>query len=157
VGIFQHAAKRMMERNMPVEVVRDLIQEPDFVVAQGPKWVFAKSFPNRPDNSVAAVLVERKEKDLWVVLTVMINYSHKVIGKHKKSNQGTKAQEFPIVSIDEDSDFASIKLAPGIEAQSYLKDGILFSENAKGHVIELQILNLSLTTTPRRKKPRKAG
>lgn len=53
--------------------------------------------------------------------------------------------------------FACIKLAPGIEAKSYLKDGVLFSEDAQGRVIELQILNVSLTTTPRPKKPRKAG
>lgn len=83
--------------------------------------------------------------------------SNKVIKKNKKSSRKTKDQQFPIVSLDEDSDFASIKLAPGIEAKSYLKDGIIFSENAKGQVIELQILNLSLTTSSRRKKPRKAG
>ncbi len=59
--------------------------------------------------------------------------------------------------MDKDADFASIKLAPGIEAKSYLKDGVLFSEDAKGRVIELQILNVSLTTTPRPKKPRKVG
>jgi hypothetical protein len=84
-------------------------------------------------------------------------FSGKLKKKPKKSGQVTKTQQFPIVSIDADSDFASIKLAAGIEAKSYLKDGVLFSEDAKGRVIELQILNVSLTTTPRPKKPRKAG
>jgi hypothetical protein len=81
----------------------------------------------------------------------------KIKAKTKKSNRGSKSSRFPIVAIDKDSDFASIKLAPGIEAKTYLKDGVLFSEDAEGHVIEVQIINLSLTTTPRPKKARKAG
>lgn len=84
-------------------------------------------------------------------------FSGKVKIKPKKPSQLAKTQKFPVVSIDKDADFASIKLAPGIEAKSYLKDGVLFSEDAKGRVIELQILNVSLTTTPPAKKPRKAG
>ncbi len=84
-------------------------------------------------------------------------FSSQVKTKAKKPSRATKPQQFPVVSIDKDADFASIKLAPGIEAKSYLKDGVLFSEDAKGRVIELQILNISLTTTPRPKKPRKAG
>jgi hypothetical protein len=83
--------------------------------------------------------------------------SAKVTSKSKRPSRTSKSQKFPIVSIDHDSDFASIKLGPGIEAKSYLKDGILFSEDAKGQVIELQILNLSLTTKPRSKKARKIG
>jgi hypothetical protein len=79
-------------------------------------------------------------------------FSVKVKIKTKKPGQKTKPQQFPMVSIDKDADFATIKLAPGIEAKSYLKDGVLFSEDAKGRVIELQILNVSLTTTPRPKK-----
>ena len=85
------------------------------------------------------------------------NFSGKVKIKPKKPSKEAKSQEFSVVSIDQDADFASIKLAPGIEANSYLKDGVLFSEDAKGRVIELQILNVSLTTIPRPKKARKAG
>jgi len=77
--------------------------------------------------------------------------------KAKKPSREKKVPQFPVVSIDKDADFASIKLAPGIEARSYLKDGVLFSEDAKGRVIELQIVNLSITTTSRPKKPRKVG
>ena len=84
-------------------------------------------------------------------------FSGPVKMKAKKPNREKKTPQFPVVSIDKDADFASIKLAPGIEARSYLKDGVLFSEDAKGRVIELQIVNLSLTTTPRPKKPRKVG
>lgn len=50
---------------------------------------------------------------------------------------------YPSVSIDVDSDFASIKIAEGIEAKSYLKDGLVFLEDSKGRVIEIQVLNLS--------------
>lgn len=75
--------------------------------------------------------------------------------KSQKKKASPKSLQFPIVSIDSDADFASIKLASGIEAKSYLKDGILFSEDAKGRIIELQILNLSLTTNPKAKKQSK--
>jgi len=50
--------------------------------------------------------------------------------------------KFPKVLIDKDNDFASIKLKDGIEAKSYLKDGMLFSEDKSGNIIEIQILNL---------------
>ena len=69
-----HAATRMMERGLSVEMIRQLIEEPDLVIAQGPKWVFAKSYSARHDNLIAAVLLERKDKDLWIVLTVMLNF-----------------------------------------------------------------------------------
>ena len=73
-----HAATRMMERNISVETIQQLIETPDLVLAQGPKWLFAKSFDVRHDNLVAAVLLERKERELWIVLTVMVNFQARV-------------------------------------------------------------------------------
>lgn len=52
-------------------------------------------------------------------------------------------REFPKILIDPDLDFASIRLQDGVEQKSYLKEGILFAENAEGQVIEIQTLNLS--------------
>ena len=57
--------------------------------------------------------------------------------------------EFPKILIDPNLDFASIRLQDGVEQKSYLKEGVLFAENAGGQVIEIQILNLS-TLRPRR-------
>jgi hypothetical protein len=54
-----------------------------------------------------------------------------------------KSKDFPLTFLDAEADFASIKIAPGIEARSYLKDGFVFCEDAKGKIIEIQILNLS--------------
>ncbi len=54
-----------------------------------------------------------------------------------------KIKKFPEVLLDKDNDFASIRLALGVEAKSYEKDGFVFLENRKGEVIEVQILNLS--------------
>lgn len=51
--------------------------------------------------------------------------------------------DFPQIFIDKDSDFASIKLSPGIEAKSYVKDGFVFCEDSKGKIIEVQVINLS--------------
>ena len=52
-------------------------------------------------------------------------------------------QAFPQILVDQQADFASIKLAPGVEAKSYAKDGFVFCEDKKGRVIEVQVLNLS--------------
>ena len=54
-----------------------------------------------------------------------------------------KTKAYPEIYVDEENDFASIKLQPGVEAKSYLKDGFVFCENEAGEVIEVQILNLS--------------
>ena len=54
-----------------------------------------------------------------------------------------KKIDYPMVKVDHDNDFASIKLAGGVEAKSFEKDGFIFSLDAKGKVIEVQILNLS--------------
>jgi hypothetical protein len=51
--------------------------------------------------------------------------------------------DFPQVYVDADADFASIKLAAGVEARSYQKDGFVFLEDKSGKVIEVQVLNLS--------------
>jgi hypothetical protein len=51
--------------------------------------------------------------------------------------------DFPQIFIDKDSDFASTKLSPGIEAKSYVKDGFVFCEDSKGKIIEVQLINLS--------------
>jgi hypothetical protein len=52
-------------------------------------------------------------------------------------------QTFPLVYIDQEADFASIKIAPGVEKKSYIKDGFVFCEDNKGRIIEVQVLNLS--------------
>ncbi len=65
-------------------------------------------------------------------------------GHHRDGKlQNTDVNSFPQVMIDRDSDFASIKIAPGIEAESFVKDGIAFCTNKLGEIIEIQILNLS--------------
>jgi hypothetical protein len=52
----------------------------------------------------------------------------------------------PLIFVDHDSDFASIKISSGVEAKSYVKDGFVFCENSKGKIIEIQVLNLSQLT-----------
>ncbi len=50
---------------------------------------------------------------------------------------------YPKIVIDKSSDFASIKIAKGVEAESFEKDGFVFCTNKAGDIIEVQILNLS--------------
>ena len=56
--------------------------------------------------------------------------------------QKVKPNAFPQVFVDPDADFASIKIAPGVEARSYEKAGFVFCEDESGAVIEIQLLNL---------------
>lgn len=66
--------------------------------------------------------------------------------KKSKSSKATLLKtkaKYPKVVINSNADFASIKIADGIEKKSYLKKGILFSEDEEGRIIEIQILNLS--------------
>jgi hypothetical protein len=72
-----HALQRIQERRIKAEELREIIESPDIVIPQGPKWIFAKTVVNRSDNQIAAVLLERKEDGLWVVLTVMVHFEKK--------------------------------------------------------------------------------
>ena len=63
--------------------------------------------------------------------------------RHDKVSKKIKAK-FPQIYVDKDADFASIKIAAGNEAKSYVRDGFVFCEDDKGQIIEIQVLNLSL-------------
>ena len=51
-----------------------MIDSPEDVIEQGPKLVLTKTFHSRRDNKIAAVVLEKKGEDLWLVLTVMVNF-----------------------------------------------------------------------------------
>jgi hypothetical protein len=72
-----HAVARMEERSILLSELTEIISSPDFVVTQGPKWILAKKFNSRTDNLIAAVLLERQEKNLWLVITVMVRFDQK--------------------------------------------------------------------------------
>jgi len=63
--------------------------------------------------------------------------------KLSKNPVAKNLSAFPEIFVDHTSDFASIKIRPGIESKSYIKDGIVISEDKNGDVIEIQILNIS--------------
>jgi len=69
-----HAIERMGERGISVADLESVLQFPDETTRQGPKWIFSKFIDGRTDNAIAAVVLEKKEHDLWVILTVMINF-----------------------------------------------------------------------------------
>lgn len=60
------------------------------------------------------------------------------------SKKVTKPAKFPQITVDKELDFASVKIAKGVEARSYLQDGFVFLEDKSGRIIEIQVLNLSL-------------
>ena len=72
-----HALKRIMERKITAEELSEVIKSPEFTIPQGPKWIFSKSIQGRTDNQIAAVLMERMDKELWVIITVMIRFEKK--------------------------------------------------------------------------------
>lgn len=72
-----HAAEKIIERGISVQELDAVVKNPDTIIDQGPKLILTKRFQSRKDNNVAAVLLEKKDKDLWVVITVMVNFQKK--------------------------------------------------------------------------------
>ena len=72
-----HAVDKILDRKISMLELEQLILNPDQIIEQGPKFIFVKKFAKRNDNNVAAVNLEKKGKDLWVVITVMINFQIK--------------------------------------------------------------------------------
>lgn len=71
-----HAAERIIERRISIQQLKLVLEKPDLVTHQGPKYIFSKLVSNRSDNNIAAVIIEKKE-DLWLVITVMVNFQKK--------------------------------------------------------------------------------
>ncbi len=66
------------------------------------------------------------------------------MGRHNGHGKlSKKVESYPKILVDRDNDFASIKIAKGVESRSYEKDGFIFCEDKLGRVIEIQVLNLS--------------
>ncbi len=68
------------------------------------------------------------------------NGSHKLSKKKVVKKVKVVKSVYPKVLRDEENNFLSIKLKAGVEAKSYLKKEILFSENEDGEVIEIQVV-----------------
>lgn len=71
-----HAAQRLVDRKISIDELQRLLTSPDEIIPQGPKCLFVAHFPNRSDNKLAAVVLEKKG-DLWLVITVLINFQTK--------------------------------------------------------------------------------
>ncbi len=69
-----HAVERILERRISLNELRKLLEEPDEIIQQGPKYILCKQFTERNDNRIAAVVLEKKEDGLWLVITVMVNF-----------------------------------------------------------------------------------
>lgn len=72
-----HALERIQERKISSQDLQSLIDEPDYWIEQGPKWILGRKVKGRSDNDLAAVVIEKKEQGLWVVLTVMVHFQKK--------------------------------------------------------------------------------
>lgn len=64
----------MVERQITVTQIEETIRNPDWSLQQGPKWILAKNFKERKDNLLAAVVLQKEEANLWVVLTLMVQF-----------------------------------------------------------------------------------
>lgn len=69
-----HAAERINERNLSLNEIESVLKQPDLIKEQGPKFIFSKSLKNRKDNMIACVVLEKKNNNLWIVITVMHNF-----------------------------------------------------------------------------------
>ena len=71
-----HAAQRLLERKISIDELQTLLTKPDEIIPQGPKYLLVAHFPKRSDNKLAAVVLEKKG-DLWLVITILINFQGK--------------------------------------------------------------------------------
>ena len=72
-----HAMARIFERKISLEEMTQLIETPEEVISQGAKFILTKTFRGRKDNKIAAVIVEKQGDELWLVITVMVNFQVK--------------------------------------------------------------------------------
>ena len=72
-----HAVERMEERKVSMDEVRAIITSPEHVIEQGSKYILSKTLDGRSDNMVSIVVLEKKEHDLWMIITVMIKVQKK--------------------------------------------------------------------------------
>lgn len=70
-----HAVERMQERKITVREVESVIESPDGRIQQSQdKQILYKKLPNRSDNLVAAIVVDRLPGGIVEVITVLINF-----------------------------------------------------------------------------------
>lgn len=68
-----HAKTRQIERKISDKEVERLLMSFDVCLRQGAKYILVKHFEGRDDNSMAVVIASG-EKNIWVILTVMVNF-----------------------------------------------------------------------------------
>ena len=69
----QHAKVRQLERIITNEELEYLLKSFDICIYQGAKYILVRHFNDRDDNKIAAVVVPG-DKNIWVILTVMVNF-----------------------------------------------------------------------------------
>jgi hypothetical protein len=69
-----HAVERLEERKISLKELKSILKSPDEILPQGPKFILIKTFQHRDDNCVAVVVIEKEGKNLWLVITVLINF-----------------------------------------------------------------------------------
>lgn len=69
-----HAVSRMQERKITTDEIELILSKPEGKIRQSvDKWIFYRKFPKRPDNLLAAVVVEMSRGG-WEVVTVLVNF-----------------------------------------------------------------------------------
>jgi hypothetical protein len=69
-----HAVERLEERKITLKELEIILKSPDEILPQGPKFILIKTFQHRDDNCVAVVVIEKEGKNLWLVITVLVNF-----------------------------------------------------------------------------------
>ncbi len=118
----KHAKDQKNLRKISDTELALLLHDFDGSVAQGPKYILYRNFPNRHDNDLAAVVLKLQDASM----------------AHHHTNA-----RVPSIRIEPEYDMATIIFRNDeIEDKSYVKDGLLIFE-FQGEIIQIQILNLS--------------
>lgn len=68
------AVERIEERKITLKELESILKSPDEVIPQGPKFILIKAFKHRDDNCIGVVDIEKEGKNLWLVITVLVNF-----------------------------------------------------------------------------------
>lgn len=72
--LLPHAEQRARERRISQAELALILYDPEFVIEQGAKKILGRSFVQRSDNALAAVILKNEVEGVWLVITVMVNF-----------------------------------------------------------------------------------
>lgn len=60
--------------NFSLKELESILKNPDEITPYGLKFILIKTFVHRYDICIVVVVIEKEGKNLWLVITVLVNF-----------------------------------------------------------------------------------